>query len=228
MGESMASQIIPNTKGHDLTGRVFGRWTVLGLFAKATLKKNKKWLCRCKCGHEGLVYHGTLTSGISKSCGCLKKELNGNQRRTHGMSESAEHYIWMGVLRRCNNPSDPAYPYYGGRGITVCERWLKFQNFIDDMGVRPNEKLTMDRINNGEGYCKENCRWTTRKAQANNRRSNRVIEHNGEMKTLTEWAEIAGMRSQTLGVRLKLGWSMAKAMSTPIRDWKEVHNAKTS
>lgn len=117
------------------------------------------------------------------------------------------------MLQRCNNPNQKHYKNYGGRGITVCERWLKFKLFMEDMGVRP-DGMSIDRIDNEKGYYKDNCRWTTRKTQQRNTRSNRLISFNGEIKTLAEWAEIKKLGYSTLQTRIWRGWSVERALLT--------------
>lgn len=143
----------------DLTGQKFGRWTVLG---EAGRNKHNQfmWNCVCDCGNIKVVYGGDLRNGGSKSCGCLFK---------HGMHGTPTYRTWGMMLQRCNNPNFPAYENYGGREITVCERWLKFENFLTDMGERP-DGFMIERINNNKGYFPKNCCWTTRIEQNRNQR----------------------------------------------------------
>lgn len=119
--------------------------------------------------------------------------------------------------QRCNDPGHSNYKYYGGRGIKVCERWKKFENFYNDMGERPDGH-TLERIDLNSDYCPENCRWITHKEQCNNRRSNRFIELDGERHTLQEWAIITGITRNTIEKRIdNYGWSIKKALTTPTR-----------
>jgi len=130
-------------------------------------------LCKCNCGKETIVRGSDLKSEKTKSCGCFLKK---GGRLTHGHSKigkvSKVYMVWCDIKKRCNNKNNKDYKYYGGRGIKVCKRWSKFENFLRDMGEVPSG-LTLDRINNDLGYFKKNCRWATRKEQANNQRSNR-------------------------------------------------------
>ena len=120
--------------------------------------------------------------------------------------------IWRDMLRRCEDKRNQAYYRYHGRGIKVCARWHKFENFLEDMGKRP-KGMTLDRIDNNGNYCKENCRWATYKEQANNARSNRILEFNGEKMNLSQWAEKIGIQSGTIHARLKVGWSVERALT---------------
>ncbi len=116
---------------------------------------------------------------------------------------------------RCENPKNRQYSDYGGRGIKVCDRWLNFQNFLDDMGERPSKELTLDRENNDGNYCPENCRWATKIQQVRNKRDNLMITHNGTTRTLIEWSELTGVMRQTISYRLKHGWSVEEALYKP-------------
>ncbi len=143
---------------------------------------------------------------------------------THGFSDKERLYtIWLRMRQRCNSPSDKGYPYYGGRGISVCEEWntdySSFRKWALAEGY--TDSLTLDRIDNNCGYSPENCRWVDKKTQANNRRTNRIIEWNGEQHTLSEWAGITGIGWSTIRVRLEKGWSVEKALTTPVRRHKE-------
>lgn len=137
---------------------------------------------------------------------------------THGLSYTPEYRVWQTMRLRCNNPSNKAYPRYGGRGITVCERWQNsVEAFIEDMGPKPSPKHEIDRIDNDGPYCPENCRWVLRRTNSRNRRSNRRISHQGETLTLVEWAERTGIRWDTIMKRLDAGWPAARALTTPAR-----------
>lgn len=123
---------------------------------------------------------------------------------------------WLSMVQRCNTKSSTSYADYGGRGITVCSRWRKFDNFVEDMGVRPSSLHTLDRIDSNGHYEISNCRWSTAKAQARNRRSNHLIEIGGEVRSVAAWAEVAGLEQGTLGHRIRSGWDPKTAVTTPV------------
>lgn len=169
----------------DLTGKRFGRWTVLKRLS------GRYWKCRCDCGTETHVYNSSLISGVSTSCGCRRIEVstelgratkggNGNRgaTRKHGeaIERSAEYRVWLSMRWRCNPINKEKAPNYGGRGIKVCERWDVFENFLADMGRRPSKLHSLDRIDNNGNYEPSNCRWATKKEQVDNRRKFGRIE----------------------------------------------------
>lgn len=156
----------------DLTGQKFGRWTVISASGeKAKVNRSAKWLCRCECGNERNINGSSLRSGRSSSCGCFHNEKVKESFTKHGKYKTPEYEVWRAMKQRCLNPSQPYYPYYGGRGITICKRWLdSFENFIADMGPRPTSKHSIDRKNNNLGYSPDNCRWATASQQNANKR----------------------------------------------------------
>jgi len=157
----------------ELTGQRFGRLIAI----EATRKRKRRniiWKCECDCGNIVEVMARNLKAGLSRSCGCLQKEIVGKLNRTHGHSTkiTKTYRTWKNMLQRCGNPKNKSYNNYGGRGIKVCDRWLhSFENFLDDMGEAP-ERLTIERENNNGNYEPGNCVWTTRKEQNYNTRRN--------------------------------------------------------
>lgn len=182
-------------KPEDLTGARFGRWTALRI---AVGVKRVQWECECDCGNKKVIRANHLKSGVSKSCGCLNIELL-KKRATHGRSRNDAIYrIWQGMIQRCTNPKNPKYSYYGGRGISVCDRWGKFENFLHDMGERP-KGLTLDRFPDKNGnYELSNCRWATWKQQQNNRSNNLSIN-------IPDLSETYGVKRATLYRRFHAG-----------------------
>jgi len=156
----------------NLNGVVFGRLKVVGL-ADRELWRNKHshWICVCECGKEKIINSQDLKSGNVNSCGCILKEKNRNRMITHGNSSHPLYSRWQQMQARCNNPNMPHYKNYGGRGIKVCKRWDKFENFVEDMGDLPSPTHSLDRIDNDGNYSKSNCKWSTPREQQLNKRN---------------------------------------------------------
>lgn len=193
---------------HDLAGQTFHYLTVLERAENTKLGKTQ-WLCRCVCGKKVVVAASDLVRKKSptKSCGCMARQLISESRTTHGMSSHPAWGVWHSMKQRCSDPNHPAYHNYGGRGITVCQEWEKsFENFWEDMGASYRPGLEIDRIDNDKGYYAENCRWTTRKVNSRNKRTNRVIETPYGKMTVATLAELMGIGETTLLYRLDHGW----------------------
>lgn len=192
-------------------------------FAGSTVidpKTNRRMLvCSCLCGGTTLVRPADLRSGRRKSCGCLKKaslRLGAAASIKHGKAHSSTWRIYYAMLRRCYQLHNEAYDDYGGRGISVCDRWRAgFENFLADMGEKP-KGLTLDRKDNNDNYCPENCRWATWQQQQRNRRSNVVLEAFGEKMTIVEWAERVGLEQATLSRRIRQGVPVEAALTYPV------------
>lgn len=165
----------------NITGNRYGRLVVVSYLGKKG--KSHLWNCRCDCGQEKIIYANNLKKGDSKSCGCLQKEIVSIKNTTHGMTETPMYDVWQSMKWRCVNPENHNYKHYGGRGITVCERWLhSFENFFADMGLRPSPELSIDRIDNNGNYELSNCRWATKGEQNSNTRRNNKVATNKEQK----------------------------------------------
>lgn len=203
----------------DLTGQRFGRLVVVRRAQNATRKSGRPrvmWECLCDCGNATYVTPDNLKRGAQVSCGCHSKEHNRALRTTHGLSNTRLYGIWLAMRRRCHLVTDSAYREYGARGIVVCDEWNSsfeaFKSWSMSHGYADN--LSIDRIDNNGNYTPDNCRWVDCVAQANNRRSNRILTYNGESHTVTEWARILGKNPKTLFTRLYSGDSVEKILRT--------------
>lgn len=201
----------------DLTGQRFGRFLVL---RREGYDKHRiiTWLVRCDCGTERIVDRRRLAAGNTRSCGCLRREMVGALNRKHGLKGTPEYVIWVGLRARCANTKSISHANYGGRGIKVCERWDKFENFLSDMGVRPSPLHSIDRIDNDGNYEPGNCRWATRVEQNSNTRRNRIVTYRGQEMTITEAACLAGsiVTGNHARNRIVLGWAVEAAVETPL------------
>ena len=195
----------------DLTGQTFGRLTAINYVD--TYKEHARWLCQCSCGGTVIVPAYQLRRGNTKSCGCILREMT----TKHGMFGTATYNTWCSMIQRCFNSSYHGFNDYGGRGITVCERWsTSFENFVADMGVRPPE-TSIDRIDVNGNYEPENCRWASRSVQSINQRRNKTITYNGETMTCGQWSLRLGGDRTIVTKRIQAGWSEEEAITKPLR-----------
>lgn len=189
----------------DLTGRKFGTLTVI---RRDTDRPGVRWWCRCACGSERSYGGGNLRGGGSTNCGCQRRRTV-----THGMSNSREHLSWMHAKRRCFNSRSPQYRHYGGRGITMCDRWANdFSGFYQDMGACPPGH-SLDRIDVNGNYGPSNCRWADQEIQSNNQRRCVYITNNGETLTLAQWARRIGVHYQTIASRYRSNYPVHLLLS---------------
>lgn len=208
----------------DLTGQTFTRLTVLKFAGiSQVLPKGALFECLCVCGNIKIISSNSLRSRTTVSCGCLKAERARKHIRnhagptTHGKSKTREARIWRMMKYRCNTPTSTGYDLYGGRGIRVCERWASsFENFLEDMGEAPSDKHTIDRIDYNSNYSPDNCRWATRREQANNRRNNMNVEYQGRTQTVAMWTKELGLPRTLIYDRLRRGWTISESFTVPI------------
>lgn len=196
----------------DMTGWQCGDWAVLHQ-AGNNPRGQAMWLARCQCGTERVVGGADLRKGTSASCGCRNAGMLGDLRRTHGQSSTRLYQIWQLMRARCERATDAAFPKYGGRGITVCAAWAKFESFFawaTANGYR--EDLSIDRIDNDKGYSPSNCRWADALTQSRNRR---FCRRTADGRMAMDVAAENGIPERTLRVRLSNGWSIERATTQP-------------
>ena len=209
----------------NFTEETFGRLKTVGNLFWINISKNavvvrrQFQVCVCDCGNHTICRKDTLQSGFTKSCGCLLTESAisaSSFRKKHNESGKTTEYTTYACMKnRCLCESSIWYPYYGGRGIKICDRWLGesgFQNFLADMGRKPTIKHTLDRIDNNGNYCPDNCRWSTRQKQQRNRRNTLYIDYKGDRRCLAEWAEVLGVPYHWLYRRVRDGWTMEQCV----------------
>jgi hypothetical protein len=190
----------------DLVGRQFGFLKVTA-YAGLDARRNSRWACICECGEHRTHTGANLKRGNIISCGCKKR----GARVVRRAEDHPDFHIYSNMKNRCENPNNNGYRRYGGRGITVCDRWREggFWVFNADMGDRPSARHSIDRIDNNKGYGPDNCRWATAKQQGRNRSTNRLVTHDGVTLPVSEWAERLGINYRTLLGRLRQGSARA-------------------
>lgn len=235
---------LPKVKGHplaiDLAGLLFGRLRAVSYVAGTS---RSRWLCECNCGTVLEIDAGNLMCGHSQSCGCLHREKSRitalrlhelkifGKKPTHGHTvgsksgspRTLEYGSWSRMKRRVLNPKNKDYKDYGGRGIKIDIRWMKFENFLADMGFRPTGNHSIDRINNNGNYCKENCRWATPMEQAGNRRSARRFKFQGLNLSIAEWSRRVGIKYSTLQLRIATNGWLGKTTLRPVKPQSLLH-----
>lgn len=200
---------------HDITGKKYGRWTVLYRLGN----EGRTWICQCECGTTKPVKNYVLWNGGSKSCGCFRDEDLAKRKTTHSHSprngkRARVWNIWSYAKTRCFNKNSTAYQNYGAKGITMCEEWKNsFEKFLEDMGECPSDKHSLDRIDNSQGYFPGNCRWATMKEQARNKTNNRILTFQGTTASLAEWCEKLGVPYNRISGRLSQGWDVERAFT---------------
>lgn len=196
----------------DLTGQTFNELTAIR-FDHADKGGNAYWVWRCSCGTEKVICAGSVKKGDTKACGHLEGK---GRQPTHGYTDTKEFRAWSSMKTRCYNPKCENYPHYGGRGITVCDRWREsFEAFLDDLGPAPSPEYSIDRIDNDGNYEPGNVRWATLNEQCNNRRTNQNLGIKGISKTVTEWAKESGLSPETITWRVKAGWPDDELLMPP-------------
>jgi hypothetical protein len=207
-------------------GNKYGRLTVVSHLGKKYSKgRSHYWGCDCACGGYTEVSGHNLRSGAVASCGCV---FQYGPTATHGESRhgkiTREYKIWQSMITRCTNPKRNNYHLYGGRGITVCDRWRNsYEAFLEDMGRAPSKKHTLDRNDNSKGYSPDNCSWETMSRQARNRRSTRMVTYQGRTMAAIDWAEEYSIKLATLTGRLNRGWSVHQALTHPVKTPNRVY-----
>ena len=209
----------------DLTGKTFGRLTVIGV-ATNYPNKNKRndtiWECQCECGKKTFVSGFALRNGHTKSCGCYRKDvlkpLVSERSKIHGYSNTRIYNIWNKMMKRCYDSNNKNFDRYGGRGIIVCEEWHSIENIVEwAYGHGYSDELTIDRIDNDGNYCPTNCRWADKITQSNNTSRNHLITYGDKTMTIAEWARFTGLTYSCLKSRIRNGWNIKDALFTPNR-----------
>ena len=202
-----------------LVGERFGRLLVTESAVNPDRKKSY-WVCKCDCGTVKTVRASELRSGVTVSCGCYKLE----RIRKHGLYGTPIYRKWASMRARCMYPSQVGYCNYGGRGIKVCDRWMTFSNFFEDMGDIPKDTPQLDRLDNEGDYDPGNVEWASAKQNANNKRDSVKLEYQGRTQTVAEWADEIGIKRATLYYRISSGWPVEKAFMQKVnvgKGWRK-------
>jgi hypothetical protein len=210
----------------DLKGQRFGKWTII---EKAESPPGyghlQFWLCRCDCGTEQVRKGAQMRYAEKKGAqqACMRCAAT-----KHGLSDTPEFNAWNQMHDRCRRQNHPAFMHYGGRGISVCERWSDFANFLADMGERPTPKHSLDRIDNNGNYSPDNCRWALPRTQTRNQSTTVMLAHDGRTQCIMDWANELGVSHAVIWQRINtLKWTVAEALNTPIGkscNWRGTHH----
>lgn len=204
-----------------IVGQRFGRLVVL-CRSETVLKRSIMWLCQCDCGNESTVRGSSLLRGDTRSCGCLAKEMASRAHTVHGMRHDPLYTVWANMKNRCNNPKFQFYANYGGRGIRVCDEWQRsFEAFYFYAAQLPHfgeDGYSLDRILNDGNYEPGNVRYATATEQGRNKGNNHMLTHDGKTRSVTEWEVELSLPKNVLSKRLRAGWSVERALTTPVQD----------
>jgi hypothetical protein len=203
-------------------GHRVNRLTVTG---EPFTKNDSRYIpCRCDCGNVRNVSASLLRRPNTFSCGCYADELSRARHLSHNDSTNKFYFRWHGMVRRCTAPAHKSYPYYGGRGIRVCDEWLDYSTFkawAEATGFK--DGLWLERIDNDGNYCPENCTWRTQKEQSNNRRNNVLLTFEGRTQTIAQWADETGINQFAIGNRLRRGWPLEDVLTLPVSAGNSKH-----
>lgn len=199
-------------------GQTFNQWTVIAVNQTirtgfgSDMRHTAASLCKCACGTIKKVSNACLFRGGSKACRQCANISMGTKKWKHGLGKTRAYRCWASMKSRCSNPKDPAFRNYGARGISVCDRWMSFENFYQDMGDPPKHR-SIERINNNGNYSPDNCRWASVVAQNRNTRRNRILTYQGVTACVTELCERFHVNVDRVGCRIRRGWPVDKAFS---------------
>lgn len=182
-----------------------GKLSVIEPWTQHPKSGSHRYLCLCDCGYKKVVTASRLAKNVTVSCGCKINDVLVLRNTTHGMSKTPTYKIWKDMIKRCNNPNHKHFHNYGGRGIKVSKEWETFENFLNDVGIRPSKEHSIDRIDNNGNYEKGNVKWSTDHEQRRNKRTNVILDYNGQKMCITDVARINGIHPSLLHNRIKKG-----------------------
>ena len=194
------------------SGIINKKFEMLTVIRYADPFSSEYFICRCECGTEKRIRVYPLLNKTTRSCGCLRRNGVAAKNRTHGLAGTPAHRSWKAMLTRCTNSKNHKFPSYGGRGIKICDRWMKFENFYADMGDRP-QGTTLDRIDVDGDYTPDNCQWATADQQRFNKRGSSYVEAFGCRMNVGRWAKMTGIHPGTIRDRINRGWHPVRALT---------------